>query len=112
MGFNRHVCKFGDRFCGRFGYDDLCEYCKRKADLELAAEENEMSGAKALRRRQSQDAANEAVGEFIVTHPILTLGGILAAVGVAIAADNSDKKKEAKEASKKLEPYPMSKSKK
>jgi len=112
MGFNRHVCKFGDRFCGRFGYDDLCEYCKRKADLELAAEENEMSGAKALRRRQSQDAANEAVGEFIVEHPIITLGGLLATIGVAIAADSGKKKKKEAEKAPKLEPYPMSKSKK
>jgi hypothetical protein len=88
----KHVCQFGDRFCGYFGYDDLCEYCKKKYDLELSQRDNQMDGERAMRRREANDMANEAIGEFIAEHPLATLGGLLAlGLGVGIAAHQSDK---------------------
>jgi hypothetical protein len=91
-----HVCKFGDRFCGRFGVSSLCSYCKRSYDLELAAQENEMNGARAQQNRESREAANEALGQFVVEHPVATFGTLLGILGVSAAVKSYKSRPEPK----------------
>ena len=86
----KHVCQFGDRFCGRFGYDDLCDYCKRKYDLELAQQENQRAGELAVRRRQAKYEAAEAVGSLAVEHPVATGAFLLGLAGIAIGMSDRD----------------------
>lgn len=81
----QHVCQFGDRWCGRWGYDDLCDYCKRKYDLELQNRDNQMAGERAMRNREAQHQANEALGQLIVEHPVAAGVGLLAALGLGFA---------------------------
>lgn len=81
-----HVCKFGSRYCGHFGVSSLCDYCKKKYELELAAEENEIQGARAMRAREANDQAYEALGELIVENPKTSLGIFLGLAGIGIAA--------------------------
>lgn len=93
----RHKCKFGDMFCGSFGYSDLCSYCKREADLSLAVRENEISGQLSRQRRENQEEAYEALGELVVEHPVATLGVLAGIFGVAVGVSAyQDKKSKSK----------------
>jgi hypothetical protein len=91
-----HVCKFGDRWCGRWGYSDLCEYCKKEADLTLAARENEIHGHASRQRRESQAEAYEALAEVVVEHPWATLGTLAGIVGVAVGVEAYQNRKSQK----------------
>lgn len=61
----RHHCPYNSMFCGSFGYDDLCTYCKRKADLELEAEALRPERVRAHREREAREAGAQLVGELI-----------------------------------------------
>jgi len=81
-----HVCKFGSKYCGHFGVSSLCDYCKRKYELELAAEQNEIAGTRAHQARVANDQAYEALGGLILDNPKTSLGVFLGLAGLGIAA--------------------------
>lgn len=110
----RHICKYNSIFCGIRGYEDLCGYCKRAADLELAqrglaqaqreldtefAIANRIRAEAALRearRREANEAAARALGDVVARHPGATAavaGGIAALfIGAAVAKNRRERK--------------------
>jgi len=112
----RHICKYNNMFCGAFGYDDLCHYCKRMADLEIAQRglhlarrelDREAETANRIRlevelrearRREANAAAARALGEVVGEYPRATaavglgLGALL--IGAAISGSNKSKNKD------------------
>lgn len=103
-----HTCTFGDSRCGRpsmfvSAYETLCPYCKRKYDLELAQAENARNGELARQRRESREAANEAIGEFVSEHPVATVLGLLGmGLGVVVAKDVQKSREHHENVKKKL----------
>lgn len=93
-----HVCKYGDRFCGRWGFDDLCDYCKKAAKLELAQRENDIAGQRALRERESREMAYDALGSFVVENPKTSFGIAAGLFGLSLAVSSfRDSKKKQRE---------------
>jgi len=93
-----HVCKYGDSFCGRWGFDSLCEYCKKAAKLELALRENDIAGERMRYEREGRDAAFEAVGELVSKNPGTTLGILAGVFGMSLAVKSfQDSKKKERE---------------
>lgn len=93
-----HVCKYGDTFCGRWGFDSLCEYCKKAAKLELAVRENDINGQRVRANRESRDMAYDALGQAVAENPGVTLGLLAGAFGLSLAVKSyQDSKKKTKE---------------
>lgn len=93
-----HVCKYGDRFCGRWGFDSLCEYCKKAAKLELAAVENDIAGQRVRQERESRDLAYDALGSLVVQNPRASFGIAAGLFGLSLAVKSyQDSKKKTKE---------------
>lgn len=93
-----HVCKYGDPFCGGFGFSSLCKYCKKNAELELAAKENELRGMAVRREREERELAYDALGSFVVENPKASLGIAAGLFGLSLAVQSfKDSKRKSKE---------------
>lgn len=89
-----HKCPYGDFSCGMFGFESLCTYCRRKAELELESRRNDLMGQQERAIREARSQAYSSMAECLVESPKLTLGilGGLTAALVGIEAYSSRKK--------------------
>lgn len=92
-----HECPYGDYRCGLRGYSSLCEFCKKKAeielkkaDLEVESRINEARGMDRIREQLARDEAGRLLVKTVVENPVesllvtLLLGGTGMAVSAAI----------------------------
>lgn len=107
-----HDCPYGDYRCGLRGYASLCEYCKKKAeielkkaDLEVESRVNEARGLSRVREQLARDEAGRMLVKTVVEHPVesLLLTLLVGGTGLAInaAIDSREDRLERERKSKK-----------